>query len=340
MPRRKHQEEMSADHDSFLDIVANIVGILIILVVLVGVRAKHAPVTASIHAPIQKAENSAAGEDLKIEQRIRDDILEMNRRGLRLAEEAILYGRQRNELAMLVSATERKNEDERNRLEGQARAEYDLQRRLADQQARLGETIRESLLAQQEKSQAKPLDLEHHPTPISHTVHGREIHLLLRDGRVVVVPFDKLVDQFKDEFERKAYRLQHQRELTDKLGPLDGFHLRYTIERLDVTPELYRQTGRSGSIVRLRRIEFLPVNRRLGESLDEALAEGSGLRHTLARHRPDRTTVTIWTYPDGFGDYQRLKKLLYRLGFTTAARPLPFGVPISASPEGSRSAAQ
>ncbi len=340
MSRHNRQEEASADHDSFLDIVANIVGILIILVVLVGVRAKHAPVSASIAAPSSQASTSEVRDDLAIEQRIQADILELNRQGQRMVEEAVLRDRQRNDLAVQVSAAEQQVKSRRERLDAKARADYDLRRRLAEQQTELKETIRQSILAQGEISDAKPTDLEHHPTPISHTVHGKEIHIQLRDSRVVVVPFDKLVEQFKGEFERKAYRLQHQRELTDKLGPIDGFRLRYTIERIDVTPEIYQQTGRMGSIVRLRRVEFLPSHNRLGETLDEALAEGSQFRRTLSRYRPDRTTVTLWTYPDGFDDFQKLKKLLYQMGFKTAARPLPFDVPISASPDGSRSAAQ
>ncbi len=340
MAGRKRREEASDDHDSFLDIVANIVGILIILVVLVGVRAKHAPVAASISDPTRQAVKTEVNDDLATEQRIQSDIRELNRRGQKLVEEAVLSDRRRNELAVRVSATERTLGLQRDRLDSDAQADYDLRKRLIDQQAKLGKTIRKSILTQESKSDVKPIDLEHHPTPISHTVHGKEIHIQLRGSRVVVVPFDKLIEQFKGEFERKAYRLQHQRELTDKLGPIDGFRLRYTIERIDVTPEMYQRTGRTGSIVRLRRVEFLPASNQLGETLEEALAEGSDFRRVLARHRADRTTVTLWTYPDGFDDFQKLKKLLYRLGFTAAARPLPFDVPISASPEGTRSAAQ
>ncbi len=340
MTSRSRQEEVSIENDSFLDIVANIVGILIILVVLVGVRAKHAPLAACIPGPDATAKTAEADGTSDIEWKLREETLEMNRQGLRLAEEAIFRDSRRNELAVMVSAAERSLEEERNRLDGAARAEFDLQRNLAEQQAKLADAIRASLLAQKDQNEAKPVDLEHRPTPISHTVHGREIHLLLCDGRVVVVPFEKLVEQFKEEFERKAYRLQHQTELTDKMGPVDGFRLRYTIERVDITPDEYMQTGRGGSVIRLQRIEFLPDNNRLGETVDEALAEGSLLREALALHRPDRDTVTVWTYPDGFGNYQRLKKLFYRLGYSVATRPLPFGVPISASPEGSRSAAQ
>ena len=47
MRNRRAKEDAASGHDSFLDIVANIVGILIILVMVVGVRARNAPVQAS-----------------------------------------------------------------------------------------------------------------------------------------------------------------------------------------------------------------------------------------------------------------------------------------------------
>ena len=50
--------------------------------------------------------------------------------------------------------------------------------------------------------------------------------------------------------------------------------------------------------------------------------------------------MTIWTYPDGFAEFRKLKQELYAMGYETAGRPLPFGVPITASPGGSKSAAE
>ena len=41
---RRHHEETSFGSDSFLDVIANIVGILIILIVVAGVRVSRAPV--------------------------------------------------------------------------------------------------------------------------------------------------------------------------------------------------------------------------------------------------------------------------------------------------------
>src|ERR1700733_14729157 len=46
MSRRRNSDEIEFGSDSFLDIVANIVGILIILIVVAGIKAGAAPVSA------------------------------------------------------------------------------------------------------------------------------------------------------------------------------------------------------------------------------------------------------------------------------------------------------
>ncbi len=38
---------------------------------------------------------------------------------------------------------------------------------------------------------------------------------------------------------------------------------------------------------------------------------------------PAETVVTVWVYPDSFGEFRKLKSALYREGFLAAARPLP-----------------
>ena len=78
----------------------------------------------------------------------------------------------------------------------------------------------------------------------------------------------------------------------------------------------------------------------LGEPVDEAFGTHADLKRRLERSSPEATTVTIWTYPDSFGDFRKLKKTLFELGYTTAARPLPQGILIGGSPSGSKSAAQ
>jgi hypothetical protein len=95
-----------------------------------------------------------------------------------------------------------------------------------------------------------------------------------------------------------------------------------------------------GSYARLQKWTLIPASDDLGEPMRLALAEGSDFRKTLAKILPGRTAITIWVYPDDFDSFRLIRKELYRLNYTVAARPLPPGAPISGSPEGSKSAAQ
>jgi hypothetical protein len=92
--------------------------------------------------------------------------------------------------------------------------------------------------------------------------------------------------------------------------------------------------------VELDRFTLVPIRDDLGEPLQQAMSEGSEFRDLLKRLDPDRTTVTVWVYPDSFDQFRTLKAELFRRGFLTAGRPLPEGHPIGGSPDGSRSVSQ
>ena len=99
--------------------------------------------------------------------------------------------------------------------------------------------------------------------------------------------------------------------------------------------EIVRQIG-----MRVIRWTVIPIASQLGEAVDEALAPTSAFRSALTGHQPDKTTVTLWVYPDSFEVFRLLRKELHQLGFGVAARPLPEGVMIAGSPQGSKSEAE
>ena len=137
----------------------------------------------------------------------------------------------------------------------------------------------------------------------------------------------------------QAHRLADQDELTETVGPVDGFRLRFTLEH-EITYDTARETHRGGSYPKLRRWTLIPTANDLGEPVRLALEQGSDFRQALAKVLPGRTTITIWVYPDGFEAFRQIRRELYRLNYAIAARPLPLGASISGSPEGSKSAAQ
>jgi len=339
MPRRPSQDD-TPGHDSFLDIVANMVGILIILVLVVGVRVKNAPVTLAIPQAARETPRKVAELErhAATEASLREDVLATREQTGRLAQQAQAYAQARNALATMVAAAEAEVDQRREKLGDEARRRFDLKRRLAQSQKQLA-TV-EQQRAQIEAAREPPVVIENRTTPISRTVDEDEAHFQLLGGRIAWVPLQRLVEELKARAKRQTGRLQFDSEFTETIGPVDGFRLRYTLVRKEIAPETALELGYGGYVVSLARFDLLPVSSKLGEPVDEALAAGSEFRRRLAGLRPGRTTVTIWAYPESFAAFRRVRDELYRLGFTVAARPLLESDLIGGSPEGTKSAAQ
>jgi len=334
MPRPVAHLTESFNGDSFLDIVASVVGLMIMMVVLEGSRIKNAPVQTSI--PI----SSAAAElekELAVERSLRDDVLKAADELENLQRETAARRIQRDMLAAMVSATEDSIQRQRGQLDGLKREGFDLARELSEAKTQWEQL--EKRRVQVESAPTAPIVIESYPTPISRAVDGPEAHVLVTNGRAAFLPVEPLLEQLKSQARRQASKLLEQDEFTDTVGPVDGYRLRYTMERFDVAPDLVKG-GRGGSYARLKRWTLIPESKDLGEPVRLALQEGSDFRRALARIVPGRTTITFWIYPDGFEAFRRIRKELYGMGYAVAARPLPDGVPVSGSPEGSKSAAQ
>jgi len=117
--------------------------------------------------------------------------------------------------------------------------------------------------------------------------------------------------------------------------------MEYSVVRRDLPMEMANEIG-SRSMIMLEGCRMIPVgdDTKIGESISEALQSSSKFRTRLAGCRQNEYTITIWVYPDSFNEYQTIKDFLYKNGYRTAARPLEFGYPISASPMGTKSANQ
>ncbi len=151
---------------------------------------------------------------------------------------------------------------------------------------------------------------------------------------------EELLEAFKADAKKQAHSLLSQLELTGTVGPVGGFRLRYTLQRREMPHKMEDGSVRLGTYATLKQWTLIPVSGRLGEPVEAAVVQGSRFRQALSEFDPKRATVTIWTYPDSFAEFGRLKKELYHLGFPTAARPLPHGIPIGGSPQGTKSAAE
>ena len=322
------------DHDSFLDIVANIVGILIILVMVVSIRAREAPEKAAAPLPEQQSVQKQAVQHAALEQDVARLILESRQ----LDDYLAVRNEERQRLGVFLAETEDQLNDRRNKLSQAERTAHNLR-------AEISITKDELELLQIDHIGAASADnsieeMEHYPTPIGKSVFGREVHYQLLAGRVTHLPIDSLFREARAQARQKVWKLDKLPEATETVGPQEGFHMRYTLEKIPLPREVRMETGRSGFMIRSKLWELIPTSTQLGESVEVALSEHSHFRGQLARMDPETTTITLWTYPDSFSTFRTLKKELYTLGFDAAARPLPSGVRIAGSPRGSRSTAQ
>lgn len=337
MPRRQFQEAEAPGHDSFLDIVANIVGILIILVMVTGVRAKQWTAPPPMDNGVAAAA-AALQKDQATEVSLRRQMASFVAKQRELDAEIRTQDQARMQLATAAAAIEKEMESRRGLLSSENQQAFQLRRELADAEASLSRTRNEIEFARQ--SEAPPTLVESYPTPLSKPVDDGEIHFQLKGGHVAFVPLTRLLDRFKEDAKRQIYKLKDLPEFSDTVGPDGGFRLRYTMARRNVSVETQLASGVGGIFAELSRWTLIPTDDQLGETTDAALADGSRFREVLGSYSPGTTIVTIWVYQDSFLDFTRLKKELFRMGFAAAGRPLPDGVPIGGSPLGTKSAAQ
>ncbi|MDR0522750.1 MAG: hypothetical protein LBH00_12995, partial [Planctomycetaceae bacterium] len=328
--------------DSFLDIVSNVVGILIILVMLAGIRAQHSaasvpaadspPADAQTLAGIE-AEYQAMLEKSANTAQIRHNAEELQTKVQILAEQYRLQGLEHSAYFDAMT-TLRAAVESAAGTQGAVKEAAETRRQLAEVQAELDRAEKAKNDFRQQRPQATVL--ENIPTPLGKTVENKEIHLRLLGGKVVYVPFPELVEQLKRHVADEQNKYIKQRSGSGKVGPIDHFYLEFLLAVFDVP-----MPGGIGSRIELRYAEVVPQFEPLGEPVQSAMQNSvSEFQKKLSQYRKDLYTVTVWVYPDSFDAYQKLKQFLQDKGYTVAARPITAGSPISGSPFGTKSTTQ
>ena len=334
---RPQQDDTSAlDHESFLDIVANIVGILIILIVIVSVRAKNAPLL-SIAAPEPTVDLAAAQQEAMA---LHNETIDTASDTMRIRQLIDSRRAERNYAAQMVAKIKQELEDQKQTLDTESQHTLDLQRQLQDAQRELSETLQREAQAEAEAQSKTVVEIKSQPTPISQEVFGKEVHFQLQSGRIAYVPIEELFAIARLQAREKAWKLDNGGEVTEVVGPQDGFRMRYSLEKKRIPRERIEAAGGPGFYIQSKQWDMLPVDSQLGEPIELAMRGGSEFRRRLARYNPRETTITLWTYGDSFETFRQMKDELYRLGFSMAGRPLPEGANIGGSPNGTRSSAQ
>jgi hypothetical protein len=335
--------EMEADQmpgqDSFLDVITNIVGILILLVLVVGLRTQR-----SVHAAadpqfteqeqaqdqLKKVTNSALSAELNVRDLVRRVGTAQNETNFRESERVWLN--------TAVAEAEHEIAARRANLSKDGQRDFDTRQKLNEAQSQLDELTRQqiALMSQDET----PEQLECQPTVLAKAVTGKEVHVLLSEDHVAIVPFEELIEEMKEDINANIWRLKQQDEMERTIGPTNGFRLKYCFVKEGVMRQSSAGTYMTGSVSRFSHCYFLPVSTPVGEPAAEAMKPNSEFFQHLKRLRPESTTITIWTYPGNYDRLRLLKRSIREVGFQIAVRPLPKGMPIGASRNGSESLSQ
>ncbi|MFN0054149.1 MAG: hypothetical protein ACKV0T_18375 [Planctomycetales bacterium] len=349
--------------DSFLDVLANMVGILIILIVIAGVRVGRAPVIAKpspamelqatpqdstpidcipsapelAAAPLEPESDEPPPAILEELAALEGELAGLAGRQADLATQMQALKQAQVAAKESLSATQQTAARRKAELEEQLSRVVRLEQTLGDRQE-----VLTALLAEFEEAQgaAAPVaTIKHRLAPVSQEVAGEEIQFRLLGNRVSVVPWGRLAERLKFQLERQKDWLAKHGRHQGSVGPVDGFSMRYTVERQALSALEERRLGYGAFRVGLSYVEIVPEPDAPAETASEALRRGSRFAAEL-QAAPEGATLTFWVYPDSFGLYRQLQEASHAEGFVVAARPLPAGKPIAGSPNGSRSAGQ
>ncbi len=351
--RHRPQREAAFSFDSFLDLVTNVVGIIIRLILVVWAGARAYTGLPEFFHPTPPP---AGATDLVIPT---DPLqYELDRQRAEMAEAQKRLLEQLRQLDMTKS-TDQKAKQELAALDARRQsldqAFSDLHQTAA-QQGKAGQSAVLTLTdiqKRRERIAAEIKALEKLPplkkvlryrTPVSQAIHSEEFHFECRQGRVAYVDVNAMLEDVRRHLRDKGDQLKTTWQVRDVTGAVGPFRMHYVIERqreaMDgvfggISPEANASFGYGLS-------EWLiePVAPFRGETVTDALATNSEFRHICDGLSAELSAVTLWVYPDSFELYRRLRDFLADRNITVAGRPLPAGMPITCSKRGSVSRGQ
>ncbi|MDA7980451.1 MAG: hypothetical protein MPJ50_16960, partial [Pirellulales bacterium] len=223
-PRPEQTESFGSD--SFLDIVSNIVGILIILVMVVGVRVRFASDQEEVTLP----EVPAAPEIDLVSARaaVADLESEIQQMGFTLSDSEVDLRQEilrMNLLADEIRSTSREIDQERLFAAARTRTVVELAEDLDAKQKHYEALLFET----QKQSEVKPrsVRIDSFQTPMSRKVTGEEVHFQLKGKLIAHVPINELVEMVSGDFRGKLQQMRTTLELSSVVGPVEGFRCRY-----------------------------------------------------------------------------------------------------------------
>ena len=230
--------------DSFLDVVANLVGILVILIMVIGVprtvclaEFRGDSAMAAVDASDVSRPEALEALSRRVEQKslavaeLQHDTHRLDAQIQQVAELAAQQRASRNQLQLLVSAAEADLTQRKSTLNEVDQAEVTAKQQLADAARELDEVKQAAHAVELAIGSQQQKVLLHYTTPLAKMVFGHEEHFRLLNNRLVYVPIEDIADQVRDDAENKLWKLKDIDEVTETIGPIRGFRVRYTMQR-------------------------------------------------------------------------------------------------------------
>ncbi len=345
--RRPTREKIHFSFDSFLDVVANVIGIIIrlILVAWVGARSysaalqwveetsqaevTHLPPPNVTEDPLHAELNRAQAE---LEESRRRLVEHMGKLDL-AKQKAQVTQRDLNELARKRQELENQQKAVEGEFAGKGR-KIQLASLSVEELRKRGKALADQIKELQ--ALPSPRKVLRYHTPVSRVVDGDELFLECRGGKVAFIDMAAFLHEIRQDIESIGDLMRKQAKVVRNTNTVGAFRLRYTFER---SGGLFESSS-SGFSYGLSEWVVEPVGPLRGETLEAALAANSDFRRVAEAIDPNQSVVTFWVYPDSFELFRRLRDYLFERGIEVAGRPLPAEAPIAGSRSGSRSRGQ
>ncbi len=362
--RRRPNQEILFSFDSFLDVVANVVGIILrlILVAWAGARLYKGPPPPP-PAPLPVLEETLTLPDPhdpltdEVEQqrllliKIQADLVEHLQQNKQKSQEKETLKGQIVSVAQQRQALEKELAEQR-RLADQEQqwAQQQLQEltRQQEQEAQklslsLGE-IRSrglKLIQEMEELKKKPSLKQalRYRTPVSKPLQVEELFWECRNGRVTLLDVGTMLKEFNRGVADRGAELRTNGMLRGMTAPVGAFRLSVVLERANGDGSGRTLLSPNGDTYSIG-WEAIPIVVERGETLEKALQPDSQFRRIIDNLEPNETAVTFWVYEDSFSLYRKLRDYLHEKDIVVAGRPLQIGSPMAAGRNGSRSRGQ
>jgi hypothetical protein len=337
MKRKSRESLENVGEDSFLDVIANLVGVLIILVAVVSLQA-GTMLTKVVDSGSSEAALEALKKELLTEEQqansVESECREITERAQQLNAEVRALEAIRHEMLKQNEFVKRDIDQQLAERDEQARDAATALRERTELEARVNQ-LKSQLARATEEPEIEREEIVHYPTPIAKTVFSNEVHFQLSGHRIAFVPIDSLLQAMKATWQERINPNDLASSITGSIGPEEGFVMQYYL-----SAERISTRDRQGVNVQFDGFELNSVAGLQTESIEEALAEGSAFRARLDRMVPGKTTISVWVYPESYPDFMILKDWLRERGFQIAGWPLAENGKISGGPNGLRTSAQ